>query len=204
MNFSLLKVDNPNKLKSLSKNKFNFFKKDEDVSLFHFNKLENELFHAVFNINDEFVVSTKKLGNQHNYVYSSLINFFFLLNNDYAFLEYINKEYQNEVLTEINSRSRSNVNIQKLNNEFLLKINQSLNGIIKKLYYSNDEEEYFELDYVNEDSLKEIAAHSTIESLTILFDQQYVSVSREGKISVDNSNQEYVVNFIKRLLDAIN
>ncbi|SDM16990.1 hypothetical protein [Bacillus sp. OK048] len=204
MNFTLLKIENSSKLKSLSKNKINFFKKDEEISLFHFNKLDNDLFHAVFNISDEYLVSTKKLGNQHNFIYSSLINFFFFLDNNFAIIEFINNEYQNDVLTDIKTRTKTSINIHKLDNELLLKIFHSLGGTIKKLYYSNDEDEYFELDYVKEDLLNKIANNNTIDSFTVLFEGQYASVSSQGRISVDNSNQEYLVNFIKRLLNAIN
>lgn len=203
MNFSLLKVDKPLKLKSLSKAKVNFFKREEEISIFHFNKFDSDLFHVVFNINDEYQIGTKKLGNQHNLVYSSLINFFFLLNSNYAFLEYLNKEYQEEILNEVQTRTKASVGVLTLDNELLMKIYRSLDGTIKKLQYTSPDEEYFNLEYVNDEQLNKIFNENTIDSYTVLIEGQFISISKEGRISVDNSDEDFVINFTKRLLNAI-
>lgn len=203
MNFSLLKVNNPNKLKHLSKNKINFFKKEEDISLFHFNKFDNELYHAVFNVQDEYKVSTKKLGEQHNYVYSSLVNFFFLSGSSYAFVEYINKEYQEEVLNELMRRTRTKIELLKVNNELIKILYKDLDGIIKKINYTNEDGELLELDYVTEEKFNEIVYKNIVDDFTILFEGQFIKVSKEGRISVNNSDENYLINFTKRLINAI-
>lgn len=203
MKFSLVRVDNPNKLKSLSKNKTSFFKREEEISLFHFNMFDNGLFHAVFSISDEYQVSTKKLGSQHNFVYSSLVNFFFLNNHNYAFLEYVNNEYQNEVVKEIDHRTKNNLETQLLDNSLMIKLYKELSGTIKKIRYSNDEGELFDLDFVNHEGLIKIGNQNTIDDFTVLVENQYISVSREGFISVDNSDELFLIGFTKRILDAI-
>lgn len=205
MNFSLLKVDNPNKLKSLSKNKINFFKKVEveDVSLFHFNKIDNDFYHAVFNISDEYQVSTKKLGSQHNYMYSSLINFFFVKNSKYTFLEFINSEYEKEVLLEIKNRAKVEINKYELNNEDILSILNKLNGDIKKLKYITRDEEYKDLDFVSKNDFFKISQFEVIEEVTILLENQFITITNRGKISVDNSNEEFLIKFTKRILNAM-
>src|SRR5690625_2782259 len=101
MKFSLLEVEQPKKLNLLSKNRINFFVKKEDVSLFHFNELDNNFIHVVFNISDEYQVGTKKLGSQINYSYSSLINFFYIPNNRYVLFVYIIINYLNEYFNNI-------------------------------------------------------------------------------------------------------
>ncbi|WP_079525498.1 hypothetical protein [Solibacillus isronensis] len=204
MNFSLLKVDNPNKLKSLSRNKINFFKKQEDVSLFHFNKIDNDLYHAVFNISDEYQVSTKKLGNQHNYIYSSLINFFFLPENKYAFMEYINKEYLEEVLTDVNKRTKASLSKIEINNSLFKLIYNDLNGTIKKLKYTNEEDEFFDLDFVTNEKFLGIINSNIIEELTVLVENQFITINKNGRVSVDNSEEQFLVTFTKRILNAIN
>lgn len=203
MNFSLLKVEHPNKLKSLSRNKINFFKKQEDVSLFHFNKIDDDLYHAVFNVSDEYQVSTRKLGNQYNYMYSSLVNFFFLPQNKYALMEYINKEYLEEVITDINKRTKASISKYEINNDFFKLIFLDLNGTIKKLKYINEDEEYFELDFISNEKFIELINSNIIEELTVLVENQFITVNKKGRVSVDNSDEQFLVHFTKRILNAI-
>jgi hypothetical protein len=203
MNFSLLKVENPNKLKSLSKNKINFFKKVEDVSLFHFNTIDNDLFHAVFNISDEYQVSTKKLGSQHNYIYSSLVNFFFLQQTNFAFLEYVNSEYQDEVLSEIRNRTKVHISEYELNNKQITLIIDKLEGNIKKVKYITEDEEFKDLDFISKEKLLSISQSNKIEEVTILLENQFITITNNGRISVDNSEEEFLVKFTKRILNAI-
>lgn len=204
MNFSLLKVEHPKKLKSLSRSKINFFKKQEDVSLFHFNKIGDDLFHAVFNISDEYQVSTKKLGNQYNYMYSSLVNFFFLPQNKYALLELINKEFLEEVITDINKRTKAAINKHEVNNGSFGLIFHDLNGSIKKIKYTNEDDEYLESDFVSKEKFNDLINSSVIEELTILVENQFITVNKNGRVSVDNSDEQFLVNFTKRILNAIN
>ena len=137
MNFSFLEVESPKKLKKLSKRKISFLnKKDEDVSVFHYNAVDEEIIHVVFNINDEYQVSTLKLGNQYNFSYSSLLNFFFIPNRNYAFLEYINQEFEEMVIKEINNRCGTSIDSSKFINKNFWEIYVGLNGTIKKLNYT--------------------------------------------------------------------
>lgn len=203
MNFILFEVDNPKKLKSLSKNKISFFKKDDDVSLFHFNKMENELFHVVFNISDEYMVSTKKLGNQHHFSYSSLTNFFFDVNSHTTLIEYINKEYLEEVLREIEKRTKSSIRVKNVTNEHFLILQKEFLGKIKKIEYTNSDEEFLEVENVGNNFIEENINKITIEKMVVFYENQYLSVNSNGKISIDNSDQEYVIKFVKRLINEI-
>ena len=203
MIFTLLRVENPHVLKSLSKNKISFFRKIEDVSLFHFNKIDNDLFHAVFNISDEYQVSTKKLGNQHNYMYSSLINFFFLSQCNFAFLEYVNVNYQEEVLSDLRNKTKAKINPYVLNNIQILNLVNKLNGSLKKIKYVTTDEEYRDLDFVTREKLFNIGQSNTIEEVSILLDGKFVTITANGRISVDNSEEEFLIEFTKRILNAI-
>ncbi|MDQ0268672.1 hypothetical protein [Cytobacillus purgationiresistens] len=203
MNFILFEIDNPKKLKSLSKSKISFFKKDEDISLFHFNKMDDGLFHVVFNISDEYMVSTKKLGSQHHFSYSSLTNFFFDANSQTALIEYINKEYLDEVTKEIEKRTKSLIRKKNITNEQFLIIQHEFSGKIKKIEFTNSEEEYFELENVSNNFIKDNLNDITIDKIVILHENQYLSVSNDGKVSVDNSDQEYVIDFVKRFINEI-
>lgn len=203
MNFSLLRVEHPKKLKRISKSKINLLKKDEEISLFHFNELYNGLFHAVYYLQDEYKIGTKKLGVQHNYAYSSLINFFFSPESPYAFIEYVNNEYQKESIREIEKKANTTMQVLDINNNLFNRFYKELQGTVKKINYSNDDGELLDLDFVSDDKFNQILKDNIIDGITILFDNKFVTITNEGRISVNNSEENYVYNFIKRILDAM-
>lgn len=203
MNFSLLQVDSPNKLKRISKNKISFFKKEQDVSLFHFNEISDGLFHAVYTLQDEYKVSTRKLGEQHNYVYSSLINFFFLSNSKYAFIEYINKEYQAEIIRELEDKTNSKIKVMRINNKIFNKLFTELIGNIKQINYTSGDGELLSVDYADKALFNQIIENYIVDDITILYQGQFVRITNNGRISVNNSDENYVINFTKRVLDAL-
>lgn len=203
MKFSLLKIDDTSKLKKLSKNKRSFFYKEEDVTLFHYNVLENGLYHAVFNVNDEYQVGTKKLGKQYNLSYSSLVNFFFLEKNKYAFIEHTNDQFRNEVISYIENRTKSNIKLFELDNKIIMKIFNTFDGTVKKIEYTNEYEELLDKDFVNTKELNDIANSYEIDRITFLVENQYLSLTKSGNVIVDNSDENFLINFTKRILSTI-
>ncbi|SDX63353.1 hypothetical protein [Salimicrobium album] len=203
MNFSLLKVDQPKKLKSLSKNKINFLKKEEEISLFHFNQFENGLFHVVFNISDEYQVSTLKLGTQYNFVYSSLVNFFFIINEQLVFIEYVNNEYQKEVLKEIERRTKVNLNSVEINNFSFKKIYECLGGNVKRINFSDEEEGLLSDGPIISNRFYEIEEGYKIDDITFLINDRFLKVTKNGKISVDNSDEQYLTEFVKKIINVL-
>ncbi|WP_339161840.1 hypothetical protein [Siminovitchia sp. FSL W7-1587] len=203
MKFSLLKVDNPQKLIKLSKNKVSFLKKEDDVSLFHFNKFNNGLYHAVFNINDEYQIGTKKLGKQYNYPYSSLVNFFFTLESNFALVEYVNRKYQDEVINSVNNKTKAKIKKSVLDNSSIIKLIKNLGGSIKKFEYTNEADELLSQDFITKEEIYEIADSCTIDRALLLIDSQNVSFANNGDISVDNSDEVFLINFTKRIISTI-
>lgn len=204
MKFSLLIVENPNKLKKLSKNVTSFLReKEEDISIFHYNEFENDLFHVVLNINDEYKIGTKKLGEQHIYPYSSLNNFFFLPNSNYALIEYINEKYLSEMLSFINNHTKAKMSTSTVDNSMMISLYESLQGHVKKIEYMNSEAELFDRDFVNDEIFYDIAKNNTIDRVTFSVNNQFLSVTNEGKITVDNSDEMFLINFTKRVLISI-
>lgn len=203
LKFSLLKVDNPQKLLKLSKNKVSFLKKEDDVSLFHFNKFDNGLYHAVFNINDEYQIGTKKLGKQYNYPYSSLVNFFFTLESKFALVEYVNRQYQDEVISSVNNNTKAQVKKSRLENSTIINLIRSLEGSIKKVEYTNEDEELLSKDFITKEGFYELAYSCTIDRVLLLVDNQNISFVNNGDISVDNSDETFLINFTKRILSTI-
>ncbi|MCY9399118.1 hypothetical protein MOF38_04860, partial [Bacillus haynesii] len=106
-------------LKSLRKNKINFFNKEDEISLFHINQIEKNIFHVVFKINDVYQLGTKRMGNQHNFTYTSLINCFFFLDNNYLLIENVTSEYEADIVKYIEQKTGTEVRKTKIsNNQF--------------------------------------------------------------------------------------
>lgn len=204
MEFSLIKIDKPNRLKKLSSNLSGFLaSQKEDISIFHYNELDNGLFHVVLNINDEYEIGTKKLGRQHNYPYSSLINLFFLPKYKYALIEYINENYLNDVLNFIRSKTKSELEISTINNSTITNMYNSLSGKVKKIEYTNTEGELFDKDFVDEKMFFDIVKDNNIDRVTLSIQDRMLSLTSTGKIVIDNSNEKFLINFTKRILSLI-
>ncbi|MGD6834272.1 hypothetical protein ACQCT5_19010 [Sutcliffiella halmapala] len=202
MNFTLFEVDNPKRLKKLSVNKVNFFKKHEDIELFHFNEIEKDMFHIVYHIKDEYLVGTKRVGNQMNLPFTQFINCFFFLESNFFLLEEVLEEYQKDLAEHI--EQKANVSIQRvaIDNSQFLSVYTSLTGFIKKLEYKNEEEDFY-LDSVSEEIFKNIVNEYTLDRLTMSVDGQFVSIYSNGRISVDNSDEIYLIKFTRKVINAI-
>ncbi|MDY7430598.1 MULTISPECIES: hypothetical protein [Bacillus] len=203
MNFSLFRVDKPSKLKLLSKNKINFFKKNEEISLFHFNQVAKNMFHFVLNISDVYQIGTKRMGNQHNFTYSSLINCFFFLDSDYLLIEKVTSEYESDVVKHISNKTKVKISKHFISNNQFLNVKLKLGGSIKNLEYYDEEEGDFFLDFVSEEKLKNIANNYEIEKITMLVEDEFISIFQKGKISVNNSDDQYLIKFTREIVDAI-
>ncbi|MCA1322455.1 hypothetical protein LC085_21500 [Bacillus tianshenii] len=204
MNFTLYEVDNPKRLKKLSVNKVNFFKKHEDVELFHFNEIEKEMFHIVYHIKDEYQLGTKRVGNQMNLPFTQFINCFFFLESNSFLVEEVLEEYQKDVTLQIQKKANVTIQRKAINNDHFLSVYTSLSGFIKKLEYVDEEESDFYLDSVDEDKFQEIVNEYKVDRLTMSVDEQFVSIYSNGRISVDNSDENYLIKFTRKIINAIN
>lgn len=203
MNFTLFKVNNPKRLKKLNESKISFFKKHEGIELFHFNKMDLDMCHLVYQIKDEYQVGTKRVGNQINLPFTQFINCFFFSNNEYLLIEEVLKEYQDDVLKHIQKKVNVMIENKEINNIQFLNIQSKLQGFIKKVEYINEDEEDIYLDSISTEKLKEISSENILDRLTLSIENQYVSIYRNGRISVDNSDEQFLIKFTKDIIDAI-
>lgn len=204
MNFTLFKVDNPKRLKKLNDSKISFFKKHEGIELFHFNKLDFEMFHLVYHIKDEYQVGTKRVGNQINLPFTQFINCFFFLNNEYLLIEEVLKEYQDDVIKHIQKKVNVTIENETVSNTQFLNVQSKLQGFIKKVEYINEDEGDISLDSISTEKLKEISSINILYRLTLSVENQFVSIYKNGRISVDNSDEMFLIKFTKDIIDAIN
>jgi hypothetical protein len=203
LNFTLFEVDNPKRLKKLSVNKVNFFKKHEDIELFHFNEIEKEMFHIVYHIKDEYQVGTKRVGNQMNLPFTQFINCFFFLESNYFLVEEVLEEYQKDVTLHIQQKANVTIQRKAIINDNFLSVYTSLSGFIKKLEYIDEDENDFYLDSVSNEEFRKIINHYKVDRLTMSVDEQFVSIYSKGRISVDNSDENYLIKFTRKIINAI-
>lgn len=202
MNFSLFKIDKPKRLKKLDSSKVSFFKQHEDVELFHFNEIELNMFHIVYHLKDEYLVGTKRAGKQINLPFTQFINCFFFLDSNYFLMEEVLKEYQNDVIDHIKKKTGVSIDNQQLTNGQFLAIQTELDGFIKKVEYKDEENDYY-LDSISSQKLQELSDEYTLDRLTILIEDQFLSIYQSGKISVDNSDEAYLIKFTRNIVHAI-
>lgn len=204
MNFTAVSVSNSKKIDNLSKNRF-FFKKKEskNLSAVHSNTID-DLRHVVFNIEDEYIVTTSKRGPQFNFPYSSLINTFYQYDSNLFLIEHENSSFDQIIIDELTNELK--IKAEKklfINNDYLC-IHDKLNGKIKKMEYTNADEEFISRDYVDKNEFYRLVRDSVkIEFLTINFEDRYLSVKHDGKITIDNNDEKYLLSVVSRLFECI-
>ncbi|MGE9214927.1 hypothetical protein [Exiguobacterium aurantiacum] len=204
MNFTTVIVSDSKKIDQLSKKKF-FLKKpaNKNLSVIHSNKF-NDIHHVVFNIEDEYVVSTMKLGPQFNFPYSSLINTFYKHNSKLLLIEHENVSFNQIIMDELINNLKINAEVKQFDNKDFLNIIKFFKGTIKKIEYTNKDDEFISLDFVNLDKLHTIVEEdNSLDFLTINFEDRYLSVWKDGKISIDNNDEKYLIGVVERLFMCI-
>ncbi len=146
MNFFIFELDNPQKLSKLARKKINFFSKPDEISIYHYNQIQINMFHIVYHINDEYQLGTKRLGKQVNLPFREFINCFFFLDNSFFLMEETLDIYKEEILSHIKSHTKVDISNKVFNNCEFEKIRTSLSGYIKTLEYidQDDNNQYLE------------------------------------------------------------
>ncbi|KIL80758.1 hypothetical protein [Bacillus badius] len=203
MIFNILTVDNQEKLKNLSKMKKSFFSlKKEDISLLHYSEVKKDMFHVVFHFRDEYLLGTKKIGNQTTVPFSEYINLFFFSNSSFCLIEETNDVYFAEIKNYINSKANSTIQNYKLNKDNIYSITKYIDGFIKKVEYSNDGED-FEKDFTSFEEFSALNESCDIDYVSISNGEHFISLYRNGRISISNSDEDYLINFTKDIVDEL-
>lgn len=175
----------------------------DEVNLFHFNEIDTNMFHIVYNIEDEYQVGTKRVGNKMNLPFRQFVNCFFFLENEYFLLEETIDQYQEDIIKHIESKASVSINQTKLENTDFLKISNSLNGHVKKVEYIDENNDDYFLESIRGEEFEAIINRFILDRLTLLVENRFVSIYRKGKVSVDNSNEDYLIKFTRQIVDAI-
>jgi len=200
MRFRIFDVDDQIKLKKLSKVKKSFFSKKEDLSLFHFYEVKKSMFHAVFHITDEYLVGTKKSGNYLNVPFSQYINCFFFSDTKLMLIEEMEDAYLKDITNYLNKKTGSIINNYTLTKESLKSLVLKFNGLIKKIEYQDDFGDDYESEFMTYEQFLEINGKYTIEYISLNVGEQFISLYKNGRVSVDTSDEEFLLKFAEEVI----
>lgn len=203
MIFKIIKVDDQLQLGKLGKLKKSFFSlKKDDISLFHYQQVKENMYHVVFHSNDEYLLGTKKIGNQTSVPFSQYINFFFFSNSSYCLIENTDQVYFDEIKNYILQKTKSKVQEYSLEKEDFHNIVNRLGGFIKKMEYSDGEED-FERNFTSIDEFNKINDEYSIDYISLNNEEYFISIYKSGKVSVGNSDEEYLIDFAEVIVNEL-
>ncbi|MDV6377713.1 hypothetical protein ORD22_05470 [Sporosarcina sp. GW1-11] len=203
MNFNLFKSEECSYYERIVKRKSRFLsQKNNDVDLFHVNKLSPNQLHAVFHISDEYKFGTKNSGDVLSVPFNQYINTFFFSDSSMFLVEAINDNYSNMVIDNLVAKTKNNqIRKMSLTNRQMLDIVISLDARIKLIEYERDDES-FELE--NVDSYSEAFEDTNnIHYLLLNVKDKLMSIKMGNTISVNNSEEDYLIRFTGELINAL-
>ncbi len=203
MRFKIFKTKNAIHFKELSNIKRSFVSENEELSLFHYFEVEKDLFHVVMHINDEYLLGTKKSGNYMNVPFSQYINCFFLKNSKYFFIEDVGDAYIKDLIAYFTDKTGVTFESFIMTNHQIEKLISQFDAVIKKVEYQDEYEEYFDYENPSHDEFISYNNELQIDYISILCDSNFISIYKESKVSVDNSDQEYIINFVKEVAHGL-
>jgi hypothetical protein len=175
---------------------------NDEVSIFHYNQLNNEIVHTVFNIKDEYQVGTKLSGNQLNFPVTHYINTFFHVNSQRLFIENVNEKYCEEITKYLTTNMDFIIEAVMFDSDYILSVVKQFDAKIKKVELKDKlgEEDYFFEENLSYSFLKEkIMQNYSIDYISMLIENNFVSIKQSGAISVNCSELEYITKFIEEL-----
>lgn len=203
MIFKILKVDDQSRLMKLGKVKKSFLsKKKDDISLFHFQEVKQDMFQTVFHSNDEYLLGTKKIGKQTSVPFSQYINFFFFADSFFCLIEDTDLVYLKEIKSYIAYKTEAAIQEYTLNKDDFNNIVNCLGGFIKKIEYSNEDDD-FEKDFTSIDEFNEINTNYSIDYVSLNNNEYFISIYKSGKVSVSNSDEDYLLDFVEVIVDEL-
>jgi|GEM_PF-2923145 len=204
MNFLILKTNDSKKLMKIAKEKTSFLPK-QDINIFHINKINNSMIHIVFHIPDEYHIGTKRGGSYLNVPFSQYVNTFLFKNSSYFLMEYIEENYIKELSNYIKKKTNADIFRVAMDNNLFNKLVSSLPGFIKQVEFidENGDEQIIESLTIDKFHNYCIDNKYTLEYILLNVDQQFISMDKNGKISVDNSDEKYLIKFTEVIVNAL-
>ncbi|WP_409175636.1 hypothetical protein [Brevibacillus fortis] len=175
---------------------------DENVELFHSNEMDSNIIHFVFHIKDEYQVGTKIGGSYFKLPISQYVNAFFHTKMGYFFAEMQNDSYLDNIGSYLETKGVF-LNNCTFSNSILLSLVRRLKGSIKSAEIRNSEGEEFYGPMKMFEVEEKVNQNFEIDYLSIIADQNFISIYKTGTVSVDNSSKDYLKRFIEEVSDVL-
>lgn len=204
VNFNIFRTSDSSTFKKITQKKSKFLSSSNEVDLFHVNKLSSKQIHVVFFISDEYNFGAKKSGEFVTVPFNQYINAFLFSDSPFILVESINNNYSELVVKYLENITASNIELVALSNKQLLSIVKLLDSIIKEIEYEDKNNETQISNKVNSDLLEQIFQEDhDISYLLLNIDNKLFSVKNKTTISINNNDEDYLINFTEDLVNAI-
>lgn len=178
-----------------------FSKKDEDITLFNWTKISSNSYHIVFHISDEYFSGTQKGGEKLKLPFSQYFNTFLI--NDVLYIETTNKNYLEVIKDFIENEYKIEPLPLKLENKVFTNVIRKTDSYVKKLEYINNQGEEFNDESPTLNSIHNISDENYIEFINFLSGNTFISLRREGVLSINTKDEDELLNIIEVLTNEI-
>lgn len=190
------------------KNKFleNFYYSEEkqQCGIFHINEVQEDVYHMVYYIDDEYRTGTKLMGDVNTFKLDIYVNVFVFLKFKVVVIENIHKNYIDLVNEKLSNLLNYNLIDKTISYAEFKSIILNFSRKVKKLEYEiddnievvEDKESALKLLMTNDIDIKFITVTPEIQD----YYSDFVSVKRNGKISISSKTPLAFIRIFERLL----
>lgn len=181
---------------------FNFLiNRNEEISIFSHNKINDSIHHIVFHIPDEHISGTKKGGIDTKLPFSQFINAFII--NKVLFIEVIRKNYL-EIITEfLTEKYKFNISNYTFNTLFIKKCYENFEGIIKQLDLSTIDEDIIDngIEMLKDNDLTKLAPKYVVDFIAFQpnNNNSLISLDKKGITNVNSNNETFIFDWLKNM-----
>lgn len=200
MNFITYESNNAKALKKLKKIKPSYFGRGDKANVFLYDEKSNGLTHVILKLNDEYLIRTKLFEEYTAIPFDHYINVFFNLKKPNIFIEESLSAYLDVAIEFLESESKINIKRKEIKNNSFINLNNRFynsSQITRLEYLDKKTESDVTLDYVSNAIWEGLSmSEIEIEFMNWRFPDFYASVGNNGKLKLDNSNDEFLIEWL--------
>lgn len=189
-------VDLKNKL-----NEYNFYEQEQsDVSLFHINPIQENIYHMVFVINEELVTTSKYVKNINKMPLNIYVNTFLYLDNSSIYIENLYNEYFQLILKEIKNIENIEFEAFKFTNDELIDIIKNKSDKVLQCDFEVDDSivSYENFEQIQENIInKEIIDYVNLTPNIEEYKKVLVSINKNGKVNIKATIPKVLIKLIE-------
>lgn len=204
MKFQVYTIENKNISfeQGFIKKAFNFLvNRNEDISIFNHNTINDNIHHIVFHIPDEHISGTKKGGIDTHLPFSQFINAFIIKN--VLFIEVIRKNYLGIITKFLEEKYKFKISINKFDTEFIKKCYKPYEGIVKQLDLSTDDGDIIDdgIEKLKDNDLTKLASNYIVNFIAFqpLKTNYLISLDENGITGLNSNNESFIFEWLKHL-----